>query len=374
MDFYFVHPDFYCTFAQNIILMGKKVFISHASKDKEIVSLFVDKILIAGYGLQQEDIFYTSREDTGIANGHSIPKEIKAMLSECSLYFLMISKNYRESEVCLNEMGAAWMVDETKLKTIILPNTDFDQIGWILKLNKASDSLNDEHLDAIRDMLIETFGQKNKTGTWNANKKAFLKEIDTLNPDMVDAISEEVVPEIDEELDILTIRERFDENMSAHNAAILKLTASLTGYTKKIQTGTKQLNTYIVNPSAFSTSQVRGIFARLAKETNEIADINEEQTPLLKNHFDLAVKYGLMLQGKDIDAETKEDNKNHFRTLLETIRTAREQLNSYKDTMDGFVDLDRSFTKAANRLKKTQEEQIKAFSFCITRGEEYLLS
>lgn len=354
--------------------MGKKVFISHASADKEIVSLFVDKILIAGYGLQQEDIFYTSREDTGVANGRNIPQEIKAMLSECGLYFLMISDNYRKSEVCLNEMGAAWMVDDKKLKIIMLPNTDFDKIGWILKLNKASDSLNEEHLDNIRDMLIDTFGQKNKTGTWNANKKAFLKEIEVVNPDKADVVLEEVVPESDEELDLLTIRERFDENMSAHNVAILKLTASLTGYTKKIQTGTKQLNTYSVNPSAFSTSQVRGIFARLAKETNEMADINEEQTPLLKNHFDLAVKYGLMLQGKDIDAATKEDNKNQFRTLLETIRTAREQLNDYKDTIEGIVDLDRSFTKAKNRLKKTLYEQIKAFSFCITRGEEFLLS
>ena len=374
MDFYFVNLEFYCTFAQNINHMGKKVFISHASKDKEIVSLFVDKILIAGYGLQQEDIFYTSREDTGIANGHSIPKEIKAMLSECGLYFLMISKNYRESEVCLNEMGAAWMVDDTKLKIIMLPNTDFDKIGWILKLNKASDSFNDEHLDAIRDMLIDTFGQKNKTGTWNANKKAFLAAIEARMQEMIDDDSPEEVQEDDEDLDLLTIRERFDENMSAHNASLQKLTESLTDYTNKIHTNTKQLSTYSSNPSAFSTSQVRGIFARLAKETNEMADINEEQTPLLRDHFDLAVKYGLLLQGWDIDEGTKEDNKNQFRTLLETIRSAREQLKSYKDTIDGLMDLDRSFTKAKNRLKKTLEDQIKAFSFCITRGEEYLLS
>lgn len=354
--------------------MGKKVFISHASADKEIVSLFVDKILIAGYGLQQEDIFYTSREDTGVANGRNIPQEIKSMLSECSLYFLMISDNYRKSEVCLNEMGAAWMVDESKIRIIMLPNTGFDKIGWILSLNKASDSLNEEHLDSIRDMLIDTIGPKNKTATWNANKKAFLEEIEAMEPEKVDVVSEEPVHEADDELDLLTIRERFDENISAHHASLLKLTASLTNYNKKIQTGTKQLKTYNTNPAAFSTTQVRGIFVRLAKETNEMADINEEQTPLLRDHFDLAVKYGLLLQGKDVEPETKEDNKNQFRTLLETIRSTREQLNSYKESLEGFVDLDRSFTKAKNRLKKTLEEQIKAFSFCITRGEEFLLS
>lgn len=354
--------------------MGKKVFISHASKDKDIVSLFVDKILIAGYGLQTDDIFYTSREDTGVANGRNIPQEIKAMLSECGLYFLMISDNYRKSEVCLNEMGAAWMVDDNKLKIIMLPNTGFDKIGWILKLNKASDSFNEEHLDYIRDLLIDTFGQKNKTGTWNASKKAFLREIEDVKQNLVDVVSEEDVQEDDDDLDLLTIRERFDDNISAHNAALLKLTDSLTDYTKKIQKSTKQLKTYNTNPSTFSTTQVRGILVRLAKETNEMADINEEQTPLLRDHFDLAVKYGLLLLDKDIDAETKEDNKNQFRTLLETIRSSREQLNNYKETIDDIIDLDRSFTKAKNRLKKTLEDQIKAFSFCITRGEDYLMA
>lgn len=374
MELYFEYLEYYCIFVQNTIRMGKKVFISHASKDRDIVSLFVDKILIAGYGLQQDDIFYTSREDTGIANGRSIPQEIKAMLSDCSLYFLMISDNYRESEVCLNEMGAAWMVDESKIKIIMLPNTGFNRIGWILSLNKASDSLNEEHLDGIRDMLIDTFGSKNKTGTWNASKKSFLDGIEAVGLEKVDIVSMEDDQEEDDELDLLTIRERFEDNMSAHRAALSKLTESLNDYTGKIKVGTKQLNTYNANPAAFSTSQVRGIFVRLAKETNEMADINEEQTPLLRDHFDLAVKYGLLLQDKAADVETKEDNKNQFRILLETIRSAREQLNGYKETMDGGVDLDRSFTKAKNRLKKTLEEQIKAFSFCITRVEEYLLS
>ena len=354
--------------------MGKKVFISHASKDRDIVSLFVDKILIAGYGLQQDDIFYTSREDTGIANGRSIPQEIKAMLSDCSLYFLMISDNYRESEVCLNEMGAAWMVDESKIKIIMLPNAGFNRIGWILSLNKASDSLNEEHLDSIRDMLIDAFGPKNKTGTWNSNKKSFMVAIEAWGQDKAEDVSREDDQEEDDELDLLTIRERFDDNMSAHRAALRKLTESLAEYAKQVQTGTKQLNTYNANHASFSTSQVRGIFIRLAKETNEMSDINEEQTPLLRDHFDRAVKYGLLLQSRVVGKEIKEDNKNQFRTLLDNIRSAREQLNGYKDTLDGIEDLDRSFTKAKNRLKKTLEEQIKAFSFCITRGEEYLLS
>src|SRR5205814_2396052 len=37
-----------------------KIFISHSSKDKELVSQFIETILILGLGLKREDIFCTS--------------------------------------------------------------------------------------------------------------------------------------------------------------------------------------------------------------------------------------------------------------------------------------------------------------------------
>lgn len=54
----------------------KNIFISHSSKDKAIVQLFVDDVLQLGAGIKPEQIFCTSIEDMGIKNGDDIRKHI----------------------------------------------------------------------------------------------------------------------------------------------------------------------------------------------------------------------------------------------------------------------------------------------------------
>mgnify|MGYP002554713353 FL=1 len=89
----------------------KKIFISHSSKDKAIIDAFIDKILILGLGFKTEDIASTSREDTGVITGNDIREFIKNNISTSDYVFFMLSKNYRLSEICLNEMGAAWALN-----------------------------------------------------------------------------------------------------------------------------------------------------------------------------------------------------------------------------------------------------------------------
>lgn len=84
---------------------GKKIFISHSSKDKDIVEKFCDCILQLGIGLSYGDIFCTSVEEMGIMNGEDIRSHIKSNIQSADFSFLMISKNYKQSEICLNEMG-----------------------------------------------------------------------------------------------------------------------------------------------------------------------------------------------------------------------------------------------------------------------------
>lgn len=57
------------------------VFISHSSKDKQIVKLFVDNILKKGLGLKDESIVFTSYEATGVPPCDNIPQFIKRNLS-----------------------------------------------------------------------------------------------------------------------------------------------------------------------------------------------------------------------------------------------------------------------------------------------------
>ncbi|MEU2003271.1 hypothetical protein ACH47B_00085 [Rhodococcus sp. NPDC019627] len=48
---------------------GRKVFVSHASADKDYVGKFVTDIVVRGAGLRSDDIFYTSDADTGVGSG-----------------------------------------------------------------------------------------------------------------------------------------------------------------------------------------------------------------------------------------------------------------------------------------------------------------
>ena len=108
----------------------KNIFISHSSKDKAIVQLFVDDVLQLGAGIKPEQIFCTSIEDMGIKNGDDIRKHIHQNIKNADYSFLLISNNYKKSEICLNEMGAVWAYGNN-VKLYLLPNTNFDCIGWL---------------------------------------------------------------------------------------------------------------------------------------------------------------------------------------------------------------------------------------------------
>ena len=90
---------------------SKRIFISHSSKNKDIVEKFVDYILQFGIGIKAEDIFCTSIEEMGVKNGEDIRKHIQTNIQNVDYSFLIISKKYKASEICINEMGAVWAYD-----------------------------------------------------------------------------------------------------------------------------------------------------------------------------------------------------------------------------------------------------------------------
>lgn len=123
-----------------------KIFISHSSKDIEIVGLFVDHILKLGLGIPSERIFCSSMEGHGVRSGEYIPDRIKEEMNKSCIAILFISNNYKESEVCLNEVGAAWVkLQKTEIIPLLLPDVNFDKLGFLdmarlgLKINALND-------------------------------------------------------------------------------------------------------------------------------------------------------------------------------------------------------------------------------------------
>ena len=123
---------------------SRTIFISHSSKDEWIITPFIDKILNLGMSIPRSKIFYTSNEDTTIKSGSDFRKAIQKKLVTANAVIQIITSNYKDSEICLNEMGAAWVLSKNVIPFIV-PPIHFKSVGFIhsttqlLKLNDEKD-------------------------------------------------------------------------------------------------------------------------------------------------------------------------------------------------------------------------------------------
>ncbi|MGG5317635.1 toll/interleukin-1 receptor domain-containing protein [Enterococcus sp. AZ072] len=115
--------------------MGKKVFISHSSKDQAYATIFVE--LLKNFGFREKDIFCSSMYATGVKYGEKIFERLKDELTDGPIMLYLLSQNYYESVVCLNEMGASWMMSE-KHYPVALPHFDVGKIVGALGSDQLS--------------------------------------------------------------------------------------------------------------------------------------------------------------------------------------------------------------------------------------------
>lgn len=93
-----------------------KIFISHASINKNYGTALVE--LLKGIGIN--DIVFTSNAAFGIPIGENIFDWLKKQISENCFVVYLLSSEYYKSVACLNEMGAAWVI-ENDHAVIFLP-------------------------------------------------------------------------------------------------------------------------------------------------------------------------------------------------------------------------------------------------------------
>lgn len=127
------------------------IFLSHSSKDAEMVGKFRELILESGLGFDPQLIKYTSSEDYGIPGGINIPEDLRSfLLNDMGLFIQFLTPNYIESRVCLNEEGAAWCLinDKKFFVPFIIPPHNHEMLSWIkntdkgVKINKKDSLMN----------------------------------------------------------------------------------------------------------------------------------------------------------------------------------------------------------------------------------------
>lgn len=96
-----------------------KIFISHSSKNKFYGGKLVD--LLRNIGVKENEIIFTSNTAYGIPVGQNIFHWLKSQITEKPFVVYLLSEEYYQSIACLNEMGAAWII-ENKHIAIFTPN------------------------------------------------------------------------------------------------------------------------------------------------------------------------------------------------------------------------------------------------------------
>lgn len=151
-----------------------KFFISHSSEDEVIVNAFIEKILMLGCGFKRPDIFCTL-DHTVIRTGDDFRNEIIKNMRGCDYIMYMISDNYRKSEVCQNEMGAAWAMDGKRILPFKFPNLKFTEIGFLNVVKQAADITDKSKLDELYEELCKSYDLEQDWKNYNKQKDDFVE-------------------------------------------------------------------------------------------------------------------------------------------------------------------------------------------------------
>lgn len=158
--------------------MNKKIFISHASKDKEIADLLVD-LMQTGLNIPSEDIFCTSLEGLRIPVGSNFIEHIKKQLVSPEVVISLLSPNYFQSQFCLCELGATWAMTHKHIPILIPPASHTD-INGVLTGTQVVDIKNKYDLSEFQESIAGILKIKVNQTRWEKKRDNFLIKLPNL--------------------------------------------------------------------------------------------------------------------------------------------------------------------------------------------------
>lgn len=131
-----------------------KLFISHSSKDEEVVESLIDLIEIIG--VNPDNIFCSSIDGYGVPLGEDFLERIRTELDGNTLVLFALSENFYQSPICLCEMGATW-VKTNKHIPILIPPFSFADIKGVIPLTQGFEINNNSKLNLFKEEIEKTF-------------------------------------------------------------------------------------------------------------------------------------------------------------------------------------------------------------------------
>lgn len=160
-----------------------KVFISHKTEDQAYANALVTLINFI-IGPDGDKIFCSSIPGYGVKPSQKFLDKIKKQFDNHNLFVVLIhSPRYYKSPVCLNEMGATWVLN-AKFYSFLTKDCSFDQLTGVIGkeeicINPNSDEeMLNSHLNSFKDDLIAFFGANTIDQTkWEHERSEFMKTI-----------------------------------------------------------------------------------------------------------------------------------------------------------------------------------------------------
>lgn len=168
-----------------------KVFISHKKEDKAYADALVNLINFI-IGADGDKIFCSSVQGYGIKQSRDIMDELKAQFDNYEVFMIIIhSPRYYQSAVCLNEMGAAWVMG-SQFSSFLTTDCKTEHMRGVINKEKIFIDPNDDpdmleaHLNDFKNDLAAFFGKgaidENK---WANARKRFVNEVSSLTYESV---------------------------------------------------------------------------------------------------------------------------------------------------------------------------------------------
>lgn len=154
----------------------KKIFISHASKDKAIVEELLE--ILELIGVPSNQIFCTSISGYGIEFGENFLERIKAELNENVLVLFVLTQNFYASPVCLCEMGATWMKTNQHIP-VLIPPFQYKDIQGVIPLTQGFVINDFNALNQFKSKIESIFNLANNedNNSWERKRNRIVERI-----------------------------------------------------------------------------------------------------------------------------------------------------------------------------------------------------
>lgn len=158
------------------------IFLSHRSSDKKYGDAL--EKLIVGMGVKHNQLIYTSHPLHKIPLDKNIYDYLRENIGRKTFVIILWSDEYLDSPACLNEMGAAWVM-QTDYTNIYTPNFSFGNPKYhqcAVDTRKMGAVLNgDQHCKAnmieLKNKIVKMFNLQVNEQTWTYLLDEFIEAI-----------------------------------------------------------------------------------------------------------------------------------------------------------------------------------------------------